>query len=90
MLEKFRKIQEITIFTIIQNYKRIELKKMASLLKISESEVINQINNIERVGQGSSNWEKTIMNPLLSQKKKVNVQVVDKNVIFESQNQDKA
>ena len=60
------------------------------MLSISEEEVIKKMNNLHKISENTSKWDTTIMNPLLKQKKKVSVEIVDKIAIFESQNQDNA
>jgi len=46
---------------------------MAKMLSIDVSEVLNKINSLGAVEKTESPWDSTIMNPLLKQKKKVNV-----------------
>ena len=58
------------------------------MLSISEEEVIKQMNNLHKISKNKTEWDTTIINPLLKQKKKVSVEIVDKVVRFESQNQD--
>ena len=55
---------------------------MAEMLSISEEEVIKQMNNLHKISESKSKWDTTIMNPLLKQKKKVSVEIVDKIAIF--------
>lgn len=88
MTERFKRLQSVNVNTIIQNYKRIELDKMAKMLGITKDEVLKRFKSFGAVEKTESPWDSTIMNPLLKQKKKINV-VIDGNVaIFDSQSVD--
>lgn len=86
--ERFKRLQSVNVNTIIQNYKRIELDKMAKMLGITKEEVLKRFKSFGAVEKTESPWDSTIMNPLLKQKKKINV-LIDGNVaVFDSQTVD--
>ena len=66
-------MSSVTLNTIIQNYKRIELSKMAKMLRKSEEDILKTLKSFDAVEESKSAWDTTIMNPLLRQKKKINV-----------------
>ena len=55
---------------------------MAKMLNMSQDNVIKEINNFEKIAEGKTNWESTILNPLLKQRKKINVEIVENIAIF--------
>ena len=61
---------------------------MAKMLNMSQDDVIKEIKNFAKIPEGTTNWESTILNPLLKQRKKINVEIVENIAIFESQSQD--
>lgn len=61
---------------------------MAKMLNISKQEVLNKIKSIGAVEKSDSEWDNTIMNPLLKQKKKVNVLIEGNVAVFDSQTVD--
>ncbi len=77
VLTKFRALQTITLNTILQHYTQISVKKVASLLKISEEEVLARMESFNKVSTGTAEWDKSIMEPLLSQTRKVHVEVAE-------------
>lgn len=55
------------------------------MLGISIEEVLKQFKSLGAVEKTSSPWDLTIMNPLLKQKKKVNVVIEGNVAVFDSQ-----
>lgn len=47
-----------------------------------------EVNKFESLEKARNNWDETIMNPLLRQRKKVKVEIEDGIVIIESQSGD--
>lgn len=47
------------------------------MLKISEKDVLNRIESFNNISTGSAPWDRTIMEPLLSQTRKLYVEVAD-------------
>jgi hypothetical protein len=50
--------------------------------------VEKEVNKFESLEKARNNWDETIMNPLLRQRKKVKVEIEDGIVIIESQSGD--
>lgn len=63
--------------TILQHYTQISVSKVASLLKISEEQVLARMESFNKVSTGNAKWDKSIMEPLLSQTRKVHVEVTE-------------
>jgi hypothetical protein len=76
-LNRFKKLQTITLNTILQHYTQISQAKIAKMLKISETEVQSQIESFNNISTGKAAWDRTIMEPLLSQTRKIHVEVID-------------
>jgi hypothetical protein len=72
---RFKKIQDLTLNTILQHYTQISVAKIAKMLKITEREVLGQIESFNNISGGSAAWDRTIMEPLLSQTRKLYVEV---------------
>lgn len=53
------------------------MQKVAALLRTSEEEVLARIESFNKVSTGSAEWDRSIMEPLLSQTRKLHVEVVD-------------
>jgi hypothetical protein len=68
-------LQTITLNTILQHYTQISLQKVAKLLNTSEEEVATKIESFNKVSTGNAEWDRSIMEPLLSQTRKVHVEV---------------
>jgi hypothetical protein len=74
---KFKGLQNITLNTILQHYTQVSVSKIAKILKTTEQQILNQIESFNNVSTGSAPWDRTIMEPLLSQTRKLHVEVVD-------------
>jgi hypothetical protein len=46
-------------------------------MKVSESEVMVRIESFNNISTGSAPWDRTIMEPLLSQTRKLHVEVIE-------------
>lgn len=77
VLARFKALQTITLNTILQHYTQISLTKVAKLLNLSEEAVADRIESFNKVSTGSGSWDRSIMEPLLSQTRKVHVEVSD-------------
>ena len=77
MCGRFRDMQKITLNTILQNYTQISVGKIGKILKLTEEEVLGKIESFNNISTGSAPWDRTIMEPLLSQTRKLKVEVVD-------------
>ena len=73
VLARFKALQTITLNTILQHYTQISLAKVAKLLNLSEEAVAERIESFNKVSTGSGSWDRSIMEPLLSQTRKVHV-----------------
>ena len=76
-MAKFKLLQNITLNTILQHYTQISVDRIAKMLKVTGEHVINQIESFNNISSGQGQWDRTIMEPLLSQTRKMHVQVVD-------------
>ena len=47
------------------------------MLKISEADVRKQIESFNNISTGTASWDRTIMEPLLNQTRKIYVEVTD-------------
>ena len=70
-------MQKVTLNTILQNYTQVSVAKIAKILKLTKEEVLRQIESFNNISTGSAPWDRTIMEPLLSQTRKLRVEVVD-------------
>ena len=51
--------------------------KIAKMLKVTEAQVLTQLESFSNVATGNAAWDQTIMRPLLSHTHKMHVEVVD-------------
>lgn len=77
LLIRFRKLQNLTLNTILQHYTQISVVRIAELLGLTEAEVLDQIEGFNNLSTGSRPWDRSIMEPLLSQTRKVYVEVTE-------------
>ena len=47
------------------------------MMKVSEPEVMVRIESFNNISMGSAPWDRTIMEPLLSQTRKLHVEVIE-------------
>lgn len=75
VLTRFHALHTITLNTILQHYTQVSVRKVAALLKTSEEEVVARIESFNKVRSGSAEWDRSIMEPLLSHTRQIHVEL---------------
>lgn len=81
MLNRFLRLESITLNSILRHYTQISLTKLSELLKIPTEELKQQLNQYNSVKSGQNPWDLTIMNPLLSQRKIINIEITEDGIV---------
>lgn len=76
-MTRFHQLHNLTLNSILHHYTQISLAKIAKMLKISEADVRKQIESFNNISTGTASWDRTIMEPLLNQTRKIYVEVTD-------------
>ena len=74
-------MESITLNSILRHYTQISIKKLSELLKTSEQELKQQLSQYNTVKAGQNQWDLTVMNPLLSQRKIVNIEITENDIV---------
>lgn len=69
------KLESLTLNSILRHYTQISIKKLSEMLKTPEEELKQQLNQYNTVKSGENQWDLTVINPLLSQRKIVNIEI---------------
>lgn len=65
----------------MRHYTQISIKKLAEMLKTPEEELKQQLSQYNSVKSGENPWDLTVMNPLISQRKIVNIEVTENDIV---------
>lgn len=65
----------------MRHYTQISIKKIAEMLKTPEEDLKQQLNQYNSVKAGQNPWDLTVMNPLLSQRKIINIEITENDIV---------
>jgi len=80
-LARFLKLESITLNSILRHYTQISIKKLSEMLKTPEEELKKQLSQYNIVKEGENPWDLTVINPLLSQRKIVNIEITENDIV---------